>query len=488
MAAIANLMDVVMVFSSLLFIFVFLPFSLALFYAGTLLAKQNKQVFCSLLIALSLTFYFWGSGKLVLLLVLSILFNWYVGRSLAHLESGSKRKALLVTGICINLSALLYFKYCRFFLDALGIVSNTVFLPDLHPYLPVGISFYTFMTISYLVEVYSAPRQKASLLEFGTYLSLFPHLVAGPIVRFSELATDLRKHSLLSVDNFFAGIVRFAQGLAMKVLIADNLSPLVDSIFALEPATLTSGAAWLGAFAYTFQIYFDFAGYSAMAIGIALMFGFHFPENFNRPYIAASVTEFWQRWHMSLSRWLRDYIYIPLGGNRKGNIRTYLNLFAVFFICGLWHGAAWTFVVWGLYQGILLIVERILKNNIGFQATGIVGSIVTFFLIMIGWVMFRSVSFSHCGYYLKTMFGISETASITNLTTQVMEYLDPLAITVLILAMIISFTPVERLMNKIKTDGSLYWIGQSVLTACLLLLSSLYLVGSSFQPFIYFRF
>src|SRR6185312_8792171 len=344
-----------MVFSSLLFIFVFLPVALAIFYGAALLTRQNRAVLSVLLTLLSLAFYLWGSGIMLLLLIASILFNWHLGERLASEASPAAKKRQLVLGIAVNTSALLYFKYCRFILDTIGFLAHMPIAPNLHPYLPVGISFYTFMAISYLVENYRSPRHRASFVEFGTFLSLFPHLVAGPIVRFNEIADDLRRKNSLNVDNFAQGIMRFAQGFGMKVLIADNLSPTVDRIFAAKPALLGPGAAWLGAVAYTFQIYFDFAGYSAMAIGLALMFGFHFPENFNRPYLAPSVTEFWRRWHMSLSKWLRDYLYIPLGGNRQGSLRTYANLFIVFAICGLWHGAAWTFVVWGMYQGVLLI-------------------------------------------------------------------------------------------------------------------------------------
>jgi alginate O-acetyltransferase complex protein AlgI len=344
------------------------------------------------------------------------------------------------------------------------------------------------MTISYLVEVYRSSCQKASLLEFATYLTLFPHLVAGPIVRFNEIANDLRQRNSLTINNFFEGIIRFTQGLGMKVLIADNLCPTVDRIFSLDQSALTFGASWLGALAYTFQIYYDFAGYSAMAIGLALMFGFHFPENFNRPYIAPSITDFWKRWHMSLSRWLRDYIYIPLGGNRKGNARTYINLFAVFFICGLWHGAAWTFVAWGIYQGLLLISERIIKNNFSFQVHGIVGIIATFTLTIIGWVLFRSESFAQCWCFLKAMFSFSGILDFVNLTNSISEYMDPLLMVCLTVAAFFSFSPFEWMNTKIRSNSKLFLLGKTTVAATILFLVSLYAVGNSFKPFIYFRF
>lgn len=477
-----------MVFSSLLFIFIFLPVALALFYGGVFATRHNKNIFYGLLTFLSLAFYFWGSGKMVLLLVVSIGFNWFMGRRMTRSDAADKKKSLLKVGIALNLSALLYFKYCRFILDTLGLLAGVALAPKLDPYLPVGISFYTFMTISYLVEVYRSPREQASLLEFGTYLSLFPHLVAGPIVRFSEIANDLRKSGSLTINNFFEGIVRFSQGLGMKVLIADNLSPTVDRIFSLDQSELTFGVSWLGAFAYTFQIYFDFAGYSAMAIGLALMFGFHFPENFNRPYISPSITEFWRRWHMSLSRWLRDYVYIPLGGNKKGSVRTYINLFAVFFICGLWHGAAWTFVVWGLYQGLLLIFERILKNNLGYEASGIAGIVITFFLTIIGWVVFRSESFAQCGYFLKAMFSFPDELTVINLPNHLGGYVDSLLWLSLLAASLLSFFPFEKLSSKIRSDSMILLLGKTTATVAILLFVSLYAVGNSFMPFIYFRF
>lgn len=477
-----------MVFSSLLFVFIFLPIALTLFYSVLFVTRHNKNVFYALLIFLSLSFYFWGSGNMLALLVASIVFNWFIGRQLNKLDSAVTRKYLLTGGIVINLSALLYFKYCRFILDTLGLFAGTALAPTLHPDLPVGISFYTFMTISYLVEVYRSPRQQASLLEFGAYLSLFPHLVAGPIVRFSEIANDLRQRDLLTINNFFEGVIRFIQGLAMKVLIANNLSPTVDRIFSLNESALTFGVTWLGAFTYTFQIYFDFAGYSAMAIGLALMFGFHFPENFNRPYMAPSITEFWRRWHMSLSRWLRDYIYIPLGGNKKGSVRTYINLFAVFLICGLWHGAAWTFVVWGIYQGLLLICERLIKNNYGYEASGVVGIALTFLLSMIGWVVFRSESLDQCWSFLSVMLSFSGGMAFINSSNQVGEYMDSLLLVSLLGAALFSFFPLERVFARVRSDGMMFLLAKTMVMATLLMFVTLYAVGNSYMPFIYFRF
>jgi len=321
-------------------------------------------------------------------------------------------------------------------------------------------------------------------------LSLFPHLVAGPIVRFSEVAADMRQRNMLTVDNFSRGIIRFTQGLAMKVLIADNLSPTADHIFGLNHAALGFVTSWLGAICYTFQIYFDFAGYSAMAIGLALMLGFHFPENFNQPYAATSITEFWKRWHMSLSLWLRDYLYIPLGGNRKGNCRTYLNLFIVFFVCGLWHGAAWTFIIWGMYHGALLIAERFMKNNWNFETRGrgVLGVVVTFFLTIVGWVIFRSESFDSCFGYLRAMFLLSDGPAFGETAGTLAEFMDSLVLVCLVSAAFISFLPWQRFASKLRSDGMGILLGKVSLTAVALFFVSMYAVGNTFKPFIYFRF
>jgi alginate O-acetyltransferase complex protein AlgI len=476
-----------LVFSSLFFIFAFLPLSLAVFYSIKVLFGNNRRALNISLVFLSLAFYFWGSGAMLSLLVASTVLNWFIGQMIT--SSASKNiKYLLMVGIGLNLSILAYFKYWRFFLDTVGALINVPLATDLHPSLPVGVSFYTFMAISYLVEVYRLPKEKATLLEFGTYLSLFPHLVAGPIVRFGELAADLRQRNMLTVDNFSHGIFRFAQGLGMKVLIADNLSPTADHIFGMSQSQLNFTTSWLGAICYTFQIYFDFAGYSAMAIGLALMFGFHFPENFNQPYVATSITEFWKRWHISLSRWLRDYLYIPLGGNQKGNARTYLNLFIVFFVCGLWHGAAWTFVVWGLYHGALLIVERFMKSNWNFESSGLLGFIATFLLTVVGWVIFRSNSFSACVGYLKAMFLLSDGPVFSETAGTLAEFMDPLVVACLLAAALISFLPWQRVLAPLRSDSAGAVLGKVLLTAMLLFFVAIYAVGNTYKPFIYFRF
>jgi alginate O-acetyltransferase complex protein AlgI len=473
-----------MVFSSLLFLFVFLPVALAVFYAASSATRHQVGACCATLTALSIAFYFWGSGIYVVLIVGSILLNYWGGRLLTRSHGGA-RTAVVVSGVCINLGVLAYFKYSRFFLDNLGALAGRELAPAIHPDLPVGVSFFTFMSISYLVDIYRREQQPASLTKFATYLTLFPHLVAGPIVRFREIAADLDSLRRPSAEDFNAGVFRFAQGLGMKVLLADNLALTADRIFGLQPADLPTGVAWLGALAYTFQIYFDFAGYSAMAIGLALMFGFRFPENFDQPYRAASVTEFWRRWHMTLSRFLRDYVYIPLGGNRSGSARTYLNLVMVFFICGLWHGAAWTFVVWGLYQGGLLIGERVLKSRFGFEPTGAPGTALTFLLTCLGWVIFRADSLPHAGRILRAMFGFD---GATILAPDWLTYMDPLLVCAMVLAAVFSFTPASAARRLLQTTSTAAFSLRSAGVLILLVVGSAYAVANSYKPFIYFRF
>ena len=474
-----------MVFSSLLFIFFFLPLALISFYFPKIFSKKNILSSMIILSVLSFVFYFFGSGKMVILLFLSILINWYIGKYLISLESIKRKKTLLIIGIVINISLLLYFKYTRFILDSLGYFIDISIAPELNPYLPIGISFYTFMAIAYLVDVYKDKKNQASLLEFGTFLSLFPHLVAGPIVRFQEISKELREQNTLTIDNFYNGIVRFTIGLGMKVLIADNIAPTVDKIFALESSALTPLVAWLGAFAYTFQIYYDFAGYSAMAIGLALMFGFHFPENFNRPYLAHNISEFWRRWHMSLSRWFKDYVYIPLGGNQKGEFRTYINLLIVFIVTGLWHGAALTFVIWGLYYGILLVLEKIFFKKFDFDKYKIISIFITFFFILIGWVIFRSDSIEDSFYFLNIMFSLQSISFISSISALGVYY-DTLFILSLSLAILFSFIP--NFISKIKKYSKFYLSGEITVVFIILIFVSVYLTANDFKPFIYFRF
>ena len=470
-----------MVFSSILFLFAFLPIALAAYYSTWMISRGSAILSCLILTLLSITFYYFGSGSLVYLLLASVLFNWYFGQKIAASTSLRGRRYMLLIGILANVSVLVYFKYTRFILDNLSAVFGRVLVPDFHPPLPVGVSFFTFMCVAYLVDIYKKRHVPATLNSYATYLTLFPHLVAGPIIRFSEIAPDLATRPLTSSETFLRGVFRFAQGLGMKVLIADNLAPVADRIFATPANELSASVAWLGALTYTFQIYFDFAGYSAMAIGLALMFGFYFPENFDQPYLAKSITEFWRRWHMTLSRFFRDYLYIPLGGNRSGTWRTYLNLLIVFLVCGLWHGAAWTFVVWGLFHGGLLVAERVAERRYGYVGSGLAGLFLTFTLTIIGWVFFRSNTLGEAIDFTFAMFNLS--TSVTHLPIAV--YTDGATFATLILAGVFAFTPASILKGRGRRLSRF-----AAICSCtaLLFLGSAYSLTNSYKPFIYFRF
>ena len=484
-----------MIFSSNIFLYLFLPVYLILYFSSDVLSRRVlvkhfpvKQTLNNIvLLLMSLFFYYWGSGKFVLVFLLSIAVNTILGRSI---YSFAARKTLVTLGVIFNLSILIYFKYYNFLYDQVAAVYMHLFQVQLpqHTYifLPIGISFYTFMAISYLVEVYQGKDKCAGLLTFSTYLTLFPHLVAGPIVRYSELKTEMNDRKV-TLDMFFEGIWRFSIGMGKKIILANNLGSLADKVFNLPNNELTTALAWVGLTCYTLQIYFDFSGYSDMAIGLARFFGFHFPENFNRPYQARNITEFWRRWHMTLSRWFRDYLYIGLGGNRKGPIRTYINLFTVFFLCGLWHGAAWTFVVWGMFHGILLVIERVLKNRFGIIPKGIIGNILNIFLVMIGWVFFRSPTLEQALQFLSSLFGAPQLSGFQYF--HLGYYLDAGMATYLVTGIIVVLFPYER-FRKMTAGASVYHLNlaKGAVSILVIFISFIVLSKMQFQPFIYFQF
>jgi alginate O-acetyltransferase complex protein AlgI len=484
-----------MLFCSNIFLFYSLPVLLILYFGITIVFKtffadnetNRIRILNVCLVIFSLLFYFWGSGKFIDVFLFSIFINWLIGSLISH---SARPKIILLLGISINLLILFYFKYYYFFYQQVSIIVTSCFHAELQPmpkiFLPIGISFYTFMAISYLVEVYRRTLKPVSLLQFGTFLTLFPHLVAGPIVRYSDIQAEISARKA-TLDLFFEGIWRFAVGLGKKVILANTFAEVADKIFVLPNNELTASLAWIGVVCYTLQIYFDFSGYSDMAIGLARFFCFHFPENFNNPYQSKTVTEFWQRWHMTLSKWFRDYLYIPLGGNRKGTVRTYVNLFIVFFLCGLWHGASWTFVFWGIYQGVILVVERILLNRYNFKMKGFIGNIATMLFVMIGWVFFRSSTFTGALHYLQSMFGLSQTGGFLYYDWRF--YLNNAVIVYLITAVAIIIVPSLKMNGfpvRVRLFDSPFWKG--TVSLALLMISILYLSKSHFTPFIYFQF
>ena len=390
-----------MVFSSLLFLFVFLPTVLGFYY---LAPQRFRNV---VLLGFSYLFYIWGGGGFLALLVLSTLVDYELGLLIAR--SPKYRGRLLVAlSVAFNLSLLAYFKYSNFFVAKANLALAALDiggLPWSQVVLPLGISFFTFHKITYIVDVYRGTKKAlVNVVDFALYLALFPQLIAGPIVRFHEIADQLQSRTE-TAEKFQHGVLRFCWGLAKKVLVANSCGEIADAVFGVSPGELNAMSAWVGVAAYTAQIYFDFSGYTDMALGLGLMFGFRLPENFNRPYSAVSITDFWRRWHMSLTRFFRDYVYIPLGGNRLGDGRTWFNLMLVFVLCGFWHGANWTFLAWGIYHGAWLIVERV--TGVGrMEATThlFLRRFSTLAIVMIGWVFFRATNLTHAVHFLGAMF------------------------------------------------------------------------------------
>lgn len=473
-----------MVFSSNVFLYIFLPLFLGFYYAAVAL-RLSMPWRNAVLLLISLVFYVFGNAYDAWILVASIVVNWTIARGLRQTRPVLSRVVLIV-GVSFDLALLAAYKYACFLLSLAGPLNG---LASRIPggckdrVLPVGISFFTFMAVAYLMDVYRQRVAPASFIDFGAYLSLFPHLVAGPIVRYSELAAELRSRKI-SIDTTLMGLQRFSIGLFKKVFIANQLSPTADYIFSLPIDSLSTPGAWIGLLSYTFQIYFDFSGYTDMAIGLAKMLGFTFPENFNQPYRAASVTDFWRRWHMTLSRWFRDYLYIPLGGSRCSPTRTYVNLAIVFVLCGLWHGAAWTFVVWGAYHGLLLVCERLLKQHAGTQPAGAGGRLYTFAAVMIGWVFFRSDSLDHAWSFLQTLVGLNGGWALASLDVA------RSTIALLALAGAVCWLPRARAVGLVARQFSertqtAFMHGTAFVLS---LISVLWLAGQSYSPFIYFRF
>ena len=497
-----------MVFSSNEFVFVFLPLAILsnLLLLGVLRAKGYSGLWAAnlLLLLFSLVFYAWGGPKHLPLLVGSAIVNYFgallVAPTNGRRTTGQKiRLSLLIT---INISALCVFKYLNFFQEAGGLSLLNSFLPDrwriaefAHIALPVGISFYIFQAISYLVDVYRGDIHPCrSFVNFACYLTMFPQLIAGPIVRFSDIHTDLEARKI-GAARVSKGCARFIFGLSKKLLLADTFGRVVDTTFALPPDSLNAGHAWLGIACYTLQIYFDFSAYSDMAIGIGNMLGIGFLENFNYPYISTSIRDFWRRWHISLSTWFRDYLYIPLGGNRKGATLTAINLLIVFILCGLWHGAAWNFILWGAYHGFFLIIERIVPKT-GIRVPRIFKHSYTLFIVMIGWVLFRADTLPYAIEYLRALFGCANPdASTINVIRMVASgYVLPICLC----AGVVLSAPVFPLLRTRLTvwyDAAPRQNARRCMIAlyrCFLFALLALCIGAissnSYQSFIYFRF
>ena len=460
-----------MVFSSIFFIFCFLPIFMLIYY---LVPGKGKDI---VLIIGSLLFYAWGEPIYVILLVFSAVFNYYMGLELNDCPEESRRLNMIFT-VVVNLFILGFFKYYAFLLDSIGSVFRiTLSHPELS--LPIGISFYTFKNLSYILDVYNDKIDpEPNFLTFCVYSMMFPHMAAGPIVRYADIEHQLYRHPV-SIPKFGVGAEYFIKGLAKKVILADNLAVIYAAISSRSSnAVLT---AWIGIFAYTMQIYFDFSGYSDMAIGLGKMLGFGFLKNFDYPYLSESVAEFWRRWHISLGSWFRDYIYIPLGGNRVSVGKHIRNILVVWALTGLWHGAAWNFVLWGVYYGLLLLLEKFALGNVLDSAPAFVRRIYTMFCVMIGWVFFSQTSFPGIAKYLGTMFGpaasgFADTATFYYFRTGI----------VLFVICIIACRP--NLQNQFKKLMKRNMAVAIAIDVILLALATAFMVYNSYSPFLYQQF
>lgn len=464
-----------MVFSSLVFLFAYLPITLLAYY---LVPRQGRNIF---LFIVNLIFYGWGEPKLVLLMVFNIFFNYIGGWFVDKYRADAKKKKLFLILTCVlDIGILAVFKYTGMITETLNMLPF-LNIPELQISLPIGISFYTFQTMSYVIDVYrdDAPVSK-NFINFGTYVALFPQLIAGPIVRYRDVAEQLvnRRETL---EMFTRGVKLFMVGLAKKVIIANTMGTLTTNIFATTDENGVVGT-WVGMIAYTFQIYFDFSGYSDMACGLGNMLGFEFLKNFNYPYIAKSITDFWRRWHISLSTWFKEYVYIPLGGNRKGVKRQILNLLIVWGLTGLWHGAAYNFVLWGLYYGLLLILEKFVLKKFLDRLPSFVQHIYTLFIVIIGWGLFYFTDVGQLGEFMVDLFNFGNGICGNQAFNLIMSNLP-----MLIIAAVAS-TPLAAMLYNRFEHTRFMWIPETLYCMGVLAVSTASLVNQSYNPFLYFRF
>ena len=467
-----------MLFSSMTFVFVFLPIVLLLYLV------TKKELHNPILLIASIIFYAWGEPRYLAIMLLTIIINWL--GAIAVDKFKNHKKLYLTLTIIANLGFLIYFKYFNFLIDN----CNHIFHAHIDPLnivMPIGISFYTFQALSYVVDVYRGDcKVQKDIYKLALYVCLFPQLIAGPIVKYHDVAEqiDSREVNFEKVD---LGVKRFIIGLSKKMLIANTMGAIADKIFIQSPDTFSPLIAWLGSIAYTFQLYFDFSGYSDMAIGLGLIFGFKFMENFNYPYISKSITEFWRRWHISLSTWFKEYVYIPLGGNRHGKLNTLKNLGIVFLLTGIWHGAAWNFIFWGMWHGFFIILEKIInikefEKKYTQKWVHCLQHIYCILAFVIGWVMFRAESMTYALKYIKNMFGFEK---IHNIAYGLNYYIDTFEVLIFVTAILCSipiFAKILDVKNKFAKIAINIWL------IILFILSSATIAASTYNPFIYFRF
>jgi len=474
-----------MVFSSILFILFFLPAFILVYY---LVPKKLKNI---VILVFSIVFYSWGGPRFIFVILGTTFLDFHLVKWMSRTKEQRYRRLLLALSVFINLGLLCYFKYSNFFIENVNAVLSLMGAQHIQwtkLVLPIGISFYTFETITYVVDVYRKVHKPLdNFWSYQLYIIFFPKLIAGPIIRYHDLADQIEDRSKdETLDNVLTGFYRFAIGLSKKVLIANQMGLYADNVFALNYADLGTYTAWMGILAYTFQIYFDFAGYSDMAIGIGRMVGFKFPENFNNPYISQSITEFWRRWHITLGAWMRNYLYIPLGGNRVATKRRlYFNLWLVFLASGLWHGASWSFILWGAYHGLFLVMERGFLLKVYEKIGKLLSTIITFFFVVIGWVFFRIENITDAFSYLKKLF-IFEGSTSNIVDSEFYCYL--------FIAIAFSFITYFKIGKKWQdmiyldnyTDKK--HVTVFILALILLIFSISSITAFGFNPFIYFRF
>lgn len=466
-----------MLFSSISFIYVFLP-AVCFLYLIT-----RKELHNPILLIASIIFYAWGEPRYLAIMLVTIMVN-YLGALLIE-KYPLKKKLTLTLTIAANLGFLIYFKYFNFILGNINALLHTN-IDFIKVVMPIGISFYTFQAMSYLIDVYRGEcKAQKDIYKLALYICLFPQLIAGPIVKYHDVAEqiDSREVNFEKVD---IGVKRFIIGLAKKMLLANTMGAIADKIFVQAPDTFTPLVAWIGSFAYSLQLFYDFSGYSDMAIGLGLIFGFRFMENFNYPYISKSITEFWRRWHISLSTWFRQYVYIPLGGNKISPNRTYINLAVVFFLIGLWHGASWNFIFWGLWNGFFIILEKMTgwHKETDKPFINFLKHIYTIFIFVLGWVMFRADNMHYAAIYLKNMFGL---VKVHDIAYGISYYGDTVEILTFIIAVICAM-PVFSKILEIKQERKILRSIVNIWLIILFILSTAAIAASTYNPFIYFRF
>lgn len=474
-----------MVFSSITFLVYFLPVFLLLYHLA-----PNKYKNAVVLIG-SIYFYSWGGPKFIFVILGTTFLDFFLVNAMHNQNSAKGKKKFLILSLLLNVGLLFYFKYCNFFVENVNGLFTAMGMqpiPWIKVILPIGISFYTFESITYVVDVYRGIHKPLkNFWHYQTYILLFPKLIAGPIVRYHDIADQItNREKNYTADVKLSGFYTFCFGLAKKVIIANTIGAQADAVFKLAPEDMDTAAAWVGAIAYTFQIYFDFSGYSDMAIGIGKMMGFRFPENFKNPYLSGSITEFWRRWHITLGSWMKNYLYIPLGGNKVSDTKLYRNLIIVFLLSGLWHGASWNFIIWGAFHGLFLVLERLFLLKVYNKTGRIVATLLTFIIVVTGWVYFRCEDLSYANHVVKTMFTFDLYDGKFALNNDFW-----FSLTLAVIVSFFAFIPAtQAIQDKVYGESHSPKGHFVLLTVCIALfyISLSYIAALDFNPFIYFRF